>query len=183
MKRVIFFSIILLFAFQNVANAQFDSSAAYSNLKRVKFRLAADVPNSIDNAVKKLYKKQLQQILSEDQFDDYKNVRRCYIASIPLLSITAVCAAWGVFFLVDGIASGIQGGNWNAGFAMELSAVGFLVSIPFSIPGLTLIVNSAKKLNEIADDYNNKRYSSQYQSNLQIQCGFVGNGIGIRLSF
>jgi len=177
MKRVIFFSIILLFAFQNVANAQSDSSAAYSNMRRVNFRLVADMPNGMEQPF--LYKKQLQQILSEDQFDDYNNARACYIGSIPLLSVGTACATWGVFFLVMGMASGIQGDDWSSGFAILLSAPGFLASIPFLIPGINLIVNSKRKLNKIANDFN----SLHYQSNLQIQCGFVGNGIGIKLSF
>ena len=177
MTRVIFFNILLLFAFQNVVNAQGDGCAAYSNMRRVNFRLAADMPNGMEQPF--LYKKQLQFLLSEDQFQTYNNARACYIGSIPLLSVGTACAAWGVFFFVGGIASGIQGDDWSSGFLMLLSAPGFIASVPFLIPGVNLIVNSKRKLNKIANDFN----SRHYQSNLQIQCGFVGNGIGIKLSF
>ncbi|MCL2132704.1 MAG: hypothetical protein FWH36_09720 [Lentimicrobiaceae bacterium] len=166
MKRAIFFSIILLFAFQNVANAQGDSCAEYSNLKRVKFRLAADVPNGMDNAVKILDKEELQLLLSDRQFKTYNHARRCYVASIPLLSLA------GVSFALVAVS-----GMIDNPFLAIISACAF--SYVFLPPGLTLILYSAKKLNKIANDFN----SRNYQSNLQIQCGFVGNGIGIKLNF
>ena len=174
MKKVIIFAISFLFAFQNDINAQGDSCAADAILKRVKFRLAADTPNSINNVAKQpvLKKEELQLLLSDRQFKAYNHARRCYHASIPLLSIGAVFYTLGLGMAIPAVISD------NLGTALECV---FFCSIayPFLIPGVILISHSAKKLNKIANDYN----SRHYQSNLQIQFGFSGNGIGVKLNF
>jgi len=158
-------------------NAQTDTSTQHSPLKREKFRLAVDMPNS-----PALKKDELKLLLPQDQLRGYNHARRCYIASIPLLSIGAACAAWGSFFLVGGI---IQTEIYKDAFSGSILALagfaGIVVSLPFLIPGVTLIVNSKNRLNNIVNDYNSP-HTFSYQP-VKLNLGFVGNGIGIKLTF
>ena len=170
-----FLLILLILSVIGVTNAQSDSCAEYSNMRRVKFRLAADMPNGMDNAVKILDKEELQLLLSDRQFKTYNHARSCYIASIPLLSFSAYLTICGSVILGIGLVQNDSG----ADLLGVISYFAFGEALLFLIPGTTLIIYSAKKLNKIANDFN----SLHYQSNLQIRCGFVGNGIGIRLCF
>jgi hypothetical protein len=163
--------------------AQSDSLLRNSDMRRKGFKLAVDVSNDANgDEIVVLEKEQLQTILSDVQFHNYKVARRCYVASIPLL-------AYGVsYFTVSAICLGI--GLYNAhyhpnawDFSLFISEVTFGMSIPFLISGTILITNSAKKLNNIVEGYNKQRHLSHFQNGLQLNFGVVNNGIGVRLRF
>jgi len=160
-------------------NAQSDSCVQNSNLKREKLRLTFDMPNAIDNAVKSpiLEKDQLHSLLSDKQFKSYIHARRCYVASIPLLSVAAGYITVGCLFLA------IWHDFIGSPFLNTVSYISFGVAFTFLIPGVTLIVHSAKKLDSITKDYNNQHYSSNYQKNIQLNFGLTQNGIGLKLNF
>jgi len=168
---ILILSIVLILG---VANAQTDSCVQNANLKREKFRLAFDTPNS-----SVLEKEELKILLSDKQFRTYNHARRCYIASIPLL------AGGGGIVVAGSVLLGIGLFSYNhfvppAIGACVIMGYGVLVGI---VPGVILITHSAKKLNRIALDYNNQRYSSYYQRNMQLNFGFTQNGIGFKLNF
>ena len=152
-------------------HAQSDSLLQNSDLKRHNFRLAIE-----GGPTMLLEKKQLQTMLSEEQFRSYKVARNCYIASIPLLSLGA-----GFFILGKGIALNIRDG-FDFGRAI-LADIATLMGITFIISGATLIICSAVKLNNIAKKYNKQRHHSYFQNGLQLNYGFVGNGVGFQLRF
>ena len=155
----------------NGANAQTDSSIQNANLEREKFRLAFDVSNS-----SVLEKEELKILLSDKQFSTYNHARRCYVASIPLLAGGACLAT------ASGILLSI--GLFRSYDQMVAPYVLFGYANLFGIiPGIILITHSAKKLNNIAEDYNNQRLSSYYQRNVQLNFGFTQNGIGFKLNF
>jgi len=109
----------------------------------------------------------------------YIHARRCYVASIPLLSGGAGVATAGIIILGIGLSN-------NYEFAPPLIASYVLLGYATLfgiIPGVTLIVHGAKKLNKLADDYNAQRYSSNYQRNVQMNVGLTQNGIGLKLNF
>jgi hypothetical protein len=149
----------------SVANAQTDTCTQHSLLKRKKFRLAFDTPNS-----SVLKKEELKLVLSNDQFSGYNHARRCYIASIPLFSIAS--------FFSLGVGLGILDGGIGGGV---VAAISFVPMIVCFIPGLILINYSAGKLNRIAKDYNSQ-YKLSYQP-VKLHFGVVGNGIGMKLTF
>jgi hypothetical protein len=179
--------IAILFLFAGITNAQSNSLVQQSDMKREKFRLAIVETNGINNGVEQtvLKKEQLQLLLSDNQFNNYKRARRCYHASIPLLSLSAC----GLVGTTVALGFGIFGGhhydpdrptmNLGLPFAMFFAAG----TLPFLIPGVILITHSTKKLNRIAENYNIQHYSSFYQSNIQINFSFTSNGIRMRLSF
>jgi len=170
MKKVLIL-ILPIVLIMGVANAQTDSCVQNANLKREKFRLAFDTPNS-----SVLEKEALRFLLSEDQFSAYNHARRCFIASVFLLSAAAIPTSLGGYFLIAGYA------NTNL-----MAVIGSFILFGYAslgiIPGVILITHSAKKLNGIALDYNNQRLSSYYQRNVQLNFGFTQNGIGFKLNF
>ena len=172
MNRALILAVSLLLVFQNVTNAQSDICVQNSNLKREKFRLSFDTPNS-----SVLKKEELRLLLSENQFKTYNHARRCYVASIPLLSLSACCITAGSILLVAGLRN-----NWG-GILLEASYAAFGEALVFLVSGAILITHSAKKLNQIAENYNNQPYTSHYQRNIQLNFGFTQNGIGLNLSF
>ena len=173
MKKL-FILILPIALIMGVANAQTDSSVQNANLKRENFRLAFDTPNS-----SVLKKEELKILLSDKQFSTYNHARSCYIASIPLLTVSSVFFTFGSFFLVAGLSTE----GLTKAIAMMISIANFGVTSIFLIPGTTLIIYSAKKLNNIAEDYNNQRLSSYYQRNVQLNFGFTQNGICFKLNF
>jgi hypothetical protein len=153
--------------------AQSDSLLQNSDLKRHNFRLAIDTSNGTNDdeeeSVIVLKKEQLQTMLSYEQFQSYKMARRCYIASIPLLVYGAGYFSASVFMFV----------YWDYSMAL----IPFAVSTMFLIPGITLIVHSTTRLSNVAEDYNKQRHRSYFQNGLQLNYGFVGNGVGFQLRF
>jgi len=172
MKKVLIL-ILPIALIMGVANAQTDSCVQNANLKREKFRLAFDTPNS-----SVLEKEDLKILLSDNQFKTYNHARSCYIASIPLLTGGACVIAASGLFLGVGLSN-----NHGLDIIVPSCAL-FGYAILFGIaPGVILITHSAKKLNGIALDYNNQRLSSYYQRNVQLNFGFTQNGIGFKLNF
>ena len=163
-KFLLFFSILLVIGVAN-AQSETDSCTQYSPLKREKFRLAVDMPNG-----SVLKKDELKFMLSNDQFRAYNHARRCYIASISLLSVSSFFSLGIILGIIDG---GIGGG--------VVAAISFAPMIACFIPGLVLINYSSEKLNRIAKDYNSQ-YKLSYQP-VKLHFGFVGNGIGLKLTF
>jgi len=170
-RFLLFFSSLCI---MGITNAQTDSLEQHFDLKRTKFRLAYNVPNGMDNGLQQsvLTKERLQVLLSDNQFNAYNHARRCYIASIPLLSIAGLYTTLGGVFLGTGETLGVF-----------VSYVCFGCAFACLVPGITLIVHSSNKLAQLVEDYNNPRYSSHFQTNLQIRLGFVDNGIGVKLNF
>ena len=157
-------------------HAQSDSLLQNSDLKRKQFRLAIDVPNNEED-VMLLKKEQLQTMLLYEQFRNYRISRNCFVASIPLLSLGVGLTAFGgtiIFFI--GNKDHLAGKNIGV-----LLAIG--TGITFLTSGITLISCSAIKLNSIAENYNKQRHHSYFQNGLQLNYGFVGNGIGVNLKF
>jgi len=170
MKKVLIL-ILPIALIMGIANAQTDSCVQNANVKREKFRLAFDTPNS-----SVLKKEELKILLSDNQFRTYKHARRCYVASIPLLAGGACLATASGILLSIGLFRGYD--------QMVAPYVLFGYANLFGIiPGIILITHSAKKLNGIALDYNNQRLSSYYQRNVQLNFGFTQNGIGFKLNF
>jgi len=174
---LLIFPIVLI---MGAANAQSDTCVQNSNLKREKFRLAFDVPNG-----SVLKKEKLQILLSKDLFKTYNHARRCYIASIPLLAGSACVTTASVILLgMDIFYYSHYNLNIGDGPYIIPSCALFGYAVLFGIiPGIVLITHSAKKLNRITEDYNNQRYISHYQRNIQLNFGFTQNGIGFKLNF
>jgi hypothetical protein len=192
MKKIILYLTAIFLLLVKMANAQSNSLVQQSEMKREKFRLAIVESNGLDNKFKQtaLKKYQLQLLFSEKQFSTYNHARSCYHASIPLLSLAACGVAGTGLFLGVNIHDIIHHPNRYQDrdgdpialrFAFAWSC--FAVTSLFLIPGLTLIIYSAKKLNRIVENYNTQHYSSFYQSNIQINFGFTTNGIGMKLTF
>ena len=164
------FLLFVIVCFMSVnLHAQSDNLLQNFDLKRHKFRLAIDVPNN-DAGVMPLKKEQLQTVLSYEQFRSYKVARNCYIASIPFLSLGAGFTA---LVFVSGMIE-------NYFLAVISGCAVAYICLPVGIP---LIVHSKVRLNRIAKNYNNQRHSSYFQNGLQLNYGFVGNGIGVNLKF
>ena len=151
--------------------AQSDSLLQNSDMQRHRFKLAMGTTI--------LEKDQLQTMLSSLQFSNYNHTRLCYIASIPLLSVAGYYTACGSIFL----GLGWRGETLGEGLLVVMSYACFGYAFACLVPGVTLIVHSAKKMNNIVDDYNKHRQSSYFQNGLQLNYGFVGNGIGLSLRF
>jgi len=166
MNKLTILAVLLLLVFQNVTIAQSDICVQNSNLKREKFRLAFDTPNS-----SVLKKEQLYSMFSYSQYEDYNLARRCYFASIPLFSLAAYATGFGVVISNIGF------------FDPIIILICGVPALALAISGTILIIYSAKKLNQIAENYNNQRYTSHYQRNIQLNFGFTQNGIGFNLSF
>jgi hypothetical protein len=177
MKKV-FLLILSIALIMGVANAQSDSCVEYSYLKRMEFRLNGVYKNA-DNVLMRIVlgKKELQPLLSEEQFEDYNIARRCYIASVPLLISEYVVFVAGIWAMLQYDPNAFLDFNILVGLAFW--GVSFLISAP----EIASITYSAKEINKIAKDYNNQRYSSYYQRNIQLNFGFTQNGIGFKLSF
>ena len=148
-----------------------------SDLKRKGFKLATET--SV------LEKEQLKTMLSENQFRGYNHARRCYIASIPMLSLGAGFTTLGFVFLYKsyhvtstGIAFIIE-----SGLTTLLSYAFLGYGVAYLVSGVVLITHSAIRLNNIAENYNKQRHSSYFQNGLQLNLGFVDNGIGVKLRF
>jgi hypothetical protein len=177
---------VLLLLFVGIANAQSNNLARQSEMKREKFRLVIVETNNINNEVEQtiLNKEQLQLLLLDNQFNTYNHARRCYHASIPLLSLSAC----GLVGTTVALGFGIFGHHYDPDRPTMNFGIPFAIffaagTLPFLISGVTLIIHSTKKLNRIAEDYNIQHYSSFYKSNIQINFGFTSNGIGMKLSF
>ena len=171
--------------------AQSDSLLQNSDLKRHNFRLAIDTSNGTNDdeeeSVIVLKKEQLQTMLSYEQFQSYKMARRCYIASIPLLVLSGCGTAITTTFVGMGIYNYFSDGK--LGYGSMTVMFYFLAGCTFAgtlaplIPTIVLFVHSAKRLNNIAEDYNKQRHRSYFQNGLQLNYGFVGNGVGFQLRF
>jgi len=191
MKKIQFLIILCFVGIVQTVTAQSDSLVHNTNIKREKFRLAVVESNSIDNELKAgiLKKDQLQLLLSHDQFRAYKHARRCYHASIPLLSLSACGIAVTCMYLGIGIhdirhRTLTQRLNHQGGLAFAVSFIFFTAgTLPYLISGVTLIVYSKKKLDNIAESYNKQYHSSFYHSNIRMNFGFTQNGIGLKLTF
>ena len=176
LKFSLFFSFLLVIGVAN-AQSETDSCTQHSPLKREKFRLAVDMPNG-----SVLKKDELKFMLSNDQFEAYNYARGRYVASIPLLSVGTTYFTLGSIFLGMWFSFGLP--VKNAGLAiifLIVSPLCYTVSLSFLIPGITLIVNSKNRLNNIVNDYNSQ-YKLSYQP-VKLHFGFVGNGIGLKLTF
>jgi hypothetical protein len=180
MKKV-FIPILPIVLFMGVANAQLDSCVQNTNLKRKKIRLAFDTLNS-----SVLEKGELQILLSDKQFKTYNHARSCYVASIPLY----VLAGCGAAITTTSIGMGIYYhflGEFDtrgmAGVCYFIAGCTFAGTLAPLIPAIILNIYGKKQLDKLALDYNNQRYSSYYQRNIQLNFGFTQNGIGFKLSF
>ena len=171
-----FCGVVILLVVSVNLQAQSDSLLLNSDLKRKGFKLAIDMPTENEERRRILEKEQLQMMLSDKQFRSYKTARNCYIASIPMLSLSAC------FFILGEVIWQQRNGNFDLG-ASILSSIATLAGITFLISGTTLIVCSAVKLNSIAKNYNKQRHSSHFQNGLQLNFGLMDYGIGVKLRF
>ena len=170
-KSILTFTLFISFC---AVNAQTDSCTQHSPLKREKFRLAVDMPNG-----SVLKKDELKFMLSNDQFRGYNHARRCYVAAIPLLSVGTTYFTLGSILLSAGLSEYPR--TLGGGLAIMVGAISLGIGSAFLIPGISLISYSAIKLNRIAKDYNSQ-YKLSYQP-VKLHFGFVGNGIGLKLTF
>ena len=168
LKSILTFVLFVSFC---AVNAQTDTSTQHSPLKREKFRLAVDMPNS-----PVLKKDELKLMLPQKQFRGYNHARRCYIASIPLLSIGTGFFAAGIVMTIDASISTRDNMLSSYTFAVYTGC-----AAEFLIPGIILITYSKNKLNSVAEDYNSQ-HTFSYQP-VKLNLGFVGNGIGLKLTF
>ena len=148
-----------------------------SDLKKKGFRLALDVPRDAteNNAsMVALKRSELKMILPDEQFRSYKVSRNCFVASFPLLTLGTACLA--TSFAIFGAS--LMGAHY-----MPMAAIPLGLSVPFLVPGIILMVHSAKRIDKIADNYNKQRQSSYFQNGLQLNLGLVDNGIGVKLRF
>jgi hypothetical protein len=161
------FITFLLFVNFCVANAQTDSSVQHSILKREKFRLAVDMQNGGKPIV--LKKEQLFSMLSYSQYEGYNHARRCYYGSIPLFAFAAYSTGLGVSLAILG------------GFEPIIILACGVPMLSFVISGAILINYSKRKLNRTAFDYNSQHKLSYLP--VKLHFGFVGNGVGLKLTF
>jgi hypothetical protein len=162
-KFLLFFSILLMLGITN-AQQETGTCPQYSHLKRIKFRLAFDTPNS-----PVLKQEQLFSMFSYSQYEDYRHARRCYAASISLFSLAAYCTGFGI------VTTSMSYFDTVVILYCGVPTLALLIS------GTTLIIHSKKRLNRIAKDYNSQ-YKLSYQP-VKLHFGIVGNGIGMKLTF
>ena len=173
-----FLGVVVLLVVSVNLQAQSNDFLQNSDLKRKGFRLAIDVPKDAteNNASMVVLKRsELKMILPDKQFRSYKVSRNCFVASLPLLAIGAgYFSAATVIFMHELVMYH---------YFSDVAAIVWGVSLPFLIPGITLMVCSAVKVNKIAESYNKQRHSSYFQNGLQVNFGLVDNGIGVKLRF
>ena len=190
MKKLRFLVIVYALCIGGITYAQNDNLIQYHELERKKFKLAIIEFDRVENQIKQtvLEKEQLQTLLSEGQFSTYNHARRCYHASIPLLSLAACGIVTTTIYFGFWVDSKFHPEKYRfpngKSYLMGLPVIIFgVATLPFLISGTTLIVYSAKKLDRIAKNYNKLHNSSFYQSNIQLNFGITPNGIGMKINF
>jgi hypothetical protein len=159
------------------------------NIKRVNWNLA--VADSISQKNIKLDKKQLQVMLTNEQFHDYKTAKNCMKASTSMFAISAPPIGMGFFFL--GVAfRDLSKGKWEVnpithlgGAKLAFTLSGFCIGgalLPL-IPGIVLMPYGIKKIDKIVFDYNSSSLHSFNKQYIKMNFGFTSNGIGINLNF
>jgi hypothetical protein len=175
-------SLILFLFFINLAGAQ----QSIISLQRYRGNLTTD--SLIANKKPVLLTKfQLQEILSVDQFKSYKTAHNCYVASIPLFTLSGCGVVISATFLGMGIYSELPSHHQDFGHGAVnwimymFSGITLGTTMGTLIPAIILYVNSKNKLNKIASNYNSI-YKISYNS-VRLNLGLTSNGIGIKLNF
>lgn len=161
--------------------AQIDTaSLSNAQMKRNKW--------NVEIAHHKCEKQQLKMMFTSEQFRAYNNVRNCYIASIPLLTIGACGVAIATGFTCAGIRAVSENG-WHRddfghdprlGFNLALFTFGATL-IPL-IPGIILITYGINQLNKLVTGYNQSHHLPG-KTSLTIDAGLTNTGFGIMLNF
>ena len=158
-----------------ISHSQIDiASVREFPLKRKRGKLATYSKES--NDFKKLNSEELTDLLSESQYSKYKKARSCYIAAIPLLSVSGLYFLYSVYFFR--VAYPFERGS------MVANQIGFITlgaSMLCFIPGITLISVGTAKLNNIANEYNQQHHLANPSASLSF--GGTNSGIGLRLTF
>jgi hypothetical protein len=184
MKRIIILisiiSPLLIFAQEN-------QTIENSAIKRVIWNLT--IIDAVSQKKIKLEKEQLNTMLSEKQFHDYKIARNCYVASIPLLTLGACGLTASTVILSIGLNAGLKWG-WktdpmtrhnNLATVIFAGYIFGYALIPL-IPGMVLVIYGGKKINHIVAAYN-IQHQLAYRKPIQMNVGFTNSGIGLQLNF
>lgn len=123
----------------------------------------------------------LSQMLDNNQFDAYKQARREYIASIPLWTMAGAGATVSLGFLFGGLfGDSNSSGTGEVGpagpYLFVVSGITMGVALLPGITALALTLDSHKKLNNVAENYNK---SNKVTLNVKP----VPQGIGVFINF
>lgn len=107
----------------------------------------------------KLNKLSLQQILDNDNFTVYQQARREHIASIPLWAVAGAGATVSIGFLLGGfigdkVSTETEGVGPGGPYLAIASGIIMGASLIPAIPALALTLDSKKKLENVAENYN-----------------------------
>ncbi|MDR1112300.1 MAG: hypothetical protein LBL18_00840 [Bacteroidales bacterium] len=167
--------------------AQENRTIENSTIKRVNWNLT--ITDTISQKNIKLEKEQLKTLFSDKQFRDYKTAHRCYISSIPLLTLAACELTASVVMLGIGLHGGLKWG-WKTDFESKYSNLTpiifagyvFGASLIPLISGVVLITCGTKKINHIVAEYN-AQHKLSYHKPIQMDVSFTNSGIGVQLNF
>jgi hypothetical protein len=136
-----------------------------------------------------LKKDQLQLLLSDDQYSTYKHARRCYHASIPMLTLGSgwlissaiLCGIW----IYDGskrhwMRDPITGHDPHLGLYIGTLCVAS--GIVLTTIGAVLITCGIKHLNKVVITYNNQQKLT-FKDELRFSLGMINNGLGFIMNF
>ena len=170
--------IIILLVSICAVNAQQQS---ITSVQRYRGKLAIESLDEITKPVS-LTKMQLQSMLSEQQFKDYKVARNCYIASIPLFALSgcgiAITTTWIGMGMYSRFSDGSKGDTVMMYILAGTTLAGTLAPL---VPAIVLHVRGKKQLNKLALDYNSQ-HKIPYQP-VKLHLGLIDNGIGMKLVF
>ena len=131
----------------------------------------------------KLNDAEVQSLLISSDFTKYKQARKEFIASIPLWALTGVVGGAAIYWMCMGIDGDIHAG-YHGSDIYSTGMVGWMIAgftsllflAPF-IPALVLTIDSYKKLNRVANNYN------MGYSPVSFKFGLTTSGIGLSLTF
>lgn len=133
---------------------------------------------------KPLCKEDLNQMLDSKMLASYSKAHREHIASIPLWVASGIGVATSAGFAIAGAMDAMNPAPTDADnpvmpaapfFFAASGAVLAATMLPL-VPAVILTIDSRKRLNQIAADYNGKCTST-------VKVGFVNQGIGFTLNF
>ncbi|MDR3046297.1 MAG: hypothetical protein LBU51_01630 [Bacteroidales bacterium] len=175
-----FISTIIFFLFAIKLSAQVDTKyidieyLKLLNLKRVDYRLTSS------NTPEYLNDTQIQFMLSEQQFIDYKKAKKEYVTSIPLLSVGSLLLAGATMYIVALLP--VKKGTFGADLFRLVFIPTFSFGIVFLTSGIVLHCLGKKTLNRLVSDYNAQHLLSSNKG-VNIKIGFISSGVGLQLDF